>query len=263
MLLMVGQLRYQMDGMPAAAQSLQAVVEGDQRAGRVPNEVTLKMLLNTRIKARDGAGIRSTLETIVRHHPSPERWTDLLRQVQRQPGFAPQLGLDALRLLAASAGLNTADECEDAVDEALRAGFPVEAQALLEPAFAAGVMGSGPKAAAQQALRKKVQDLAAEDRRDSAAGARAAKSPEAQAAIGYNELLLGRSEAGLALMQQALANPALRDAEHWRLRLGVAQLRAGRTAEALATLQAVQADDGSATLARLWRIQAEAKKAAS
>ena len=220
------------------------------------------MLLNTRIKARDDAGIRATLETIVRHHPSPERWGDLMRQVQRQPGFSPQLGIDALRLQGATGGLNTAEDCEDAADEVLRAGFPVEALEVLESAFATGLMGAGPKAARQQALRKKVQDLAAEDRRAGAASAQSPKSPDAQATVGYNEVLLGRSDAGLALMQQALANPTLRDAEHWRLRLGVAQMRAGRRAEAMATMQAVRAEDGSATLARLWRIHAEAKKPA-
>jgi hypothetical protein len=58
----------------------------------------------------------------------------------------------------------------------------------------------------------------------------------------------------LALMAEALAKGLKAGTDDARLRLGAAQLQAGRRAEAEQTLAAVQGRDGAATLARLWRL---------
>jgi Flp pilus assembly protein TadD len=67
---------------------------------------------------------------------------------------------------------------------------------------------------------------------------------------------MGQAAKGLAMIEQGIAKGGLKRPDDAKLRLGMAQLRAGNKARALQTLRGVGGKDGTADIARLWITQA-------
>jgi len=65
----------------------------------------------------------------------------------------------------------------------------------------------------------------------------------------------GKTDRGLALMEQGLKQGALKHPEEAKLHLALAYARAGQKAKAVQLLQNVRGNDGTADLARLWLLQ--------
>jgi hypothetical protein len=74
-----------------------------------------------------------------------------------------------------------------------------------------------------------------------------------------NLVYSGQAAKGVQLMQQGIAKGNLKRAEDAKLHLGIAQLIAGDKAKAQATFKSVQGNDGTADLARLWMLHANAE----
>ena len=70
--------------------------------------------------------------------------------------------------------------------------------------------------------------------------------------MGYNYVIEGAPQKGLAFMEQGIQKGGLKRPEDAKLLLGIAQLQGGSKARALQTLKGVQGTDGTADLARLW-----------
>jgi hypothetical protein len=77
---------------------------------------------------------------------------------------------------------------------------------------------------------------------------------------GYNLVINGQDDKGLALMQKGLAATGLKHPDDARLHLAEAQLLAGHKEEAVKTFKTVQGKDGSQDLARLYTLAAQAGK---
>ena len=137
--------------------------------------------------------------------------------------------------------------------------MPAEAQALLDEGFAAGLLGQAQdaNAAADKKLRETASKAAAADRAGLAEGEAAAlKARDGNAAIslGLAVSATGAHERALALMTQGQAKGGLRRPDEALLHLGMVQWRAGKTDDALRSFSAIQGGDGTADLARLWRV---------
>jgi outer membrane protein assembly factor BamD (BamD/ComL family) len=240
----------------AAAAALQAQVKADDAAGRSTSERELQVLASSQQKLRDDAGFVSTLERLATRYPKPAYWSNLLARVDSRT-LGDRLVLDLFRLLRATGNATRTEDLVSLATLALHAGFAGEAAAVLDDAAAKGLLG-GPDAAKHQALRDKARKQAAEDaaagQRDEAM-AQAAKDGNGLAMLGQIAAAEGRHEAGIALMQRALARGGLRRPDEVKLRLGEAQALAGQGAAARQTLAGVSAPD-AAKLARLWALYA-------
>ena len=237
------------------AQETPALVQEIEAAGRKPDEELLKIWATALAESKNDAAYFQAIEALVRHHPSPDYWGDLLSRLQNRPGFADRLILDAYRLMRRTESMTDDTEYAGMAQLAVQAALPGEAVAVLDEGFKASVLGKGPQAAAHRDLRARAAKAAADDRAQLAQSeASAEKSGDAWRVftVGEAALSYGQTDKGLALMEKAIAQGLKRNAEDARLRYGVALLQAGRRPQAEAILKTVQGADGAADLARLW-----------
>jgi TolA-binding protein len=242
-----------------AAHALQAELSADEKSGKAPAEDELQMLADSELRQNDSAGCTSALEELVSYYPKKEYWAQVLSRVPRKPGFSDRLSLDVYRLKLATGNLTTAADFMELAQLALQAGYPAEAKKAMEQGFASGVLGTGPEAERQKRLRDLAARQFADDQKVLAAGdPQAAKAPDGGPLVnsGYNYVLNGQYDKGIALIEQGIAKGQLKHAEDAKLHLGMAYLLAGRKDEAVKVLKTVQGADGTQDLARLWAVQA-------
>lgn len=252
------QSQYLSGDYAGAARELTAEVQAAEKAGAVPAQDRLNLLLNAAAQMKDANATVFALERLVTHYPKKEYWVDLLSRMQRKPNFSDRLVLDTYRLSLATGSMSAAADYMEMSQLALQAGHAAEAKAVVDKGFAANVLGQGPEAERHKRLRDLVLKKLEEERAGRAAAekeALAAKDGNDLVAIGFALATGGEAAKGLPLMQQGIAKGGLKRPEDAKLRLGVAQVLAG-DAKAQATLRSVGGADGTADLARLWSLYA-------
>ncbi len=243
-----------------AAKELAADLQAEEKAGQKIGEDRLNMLASCYLRLNDHGGYAATLEKLVAHYPKKEYWADLLHRIQKKPGFADRLSLDVLRLKLASGNLDGSADYLEMAQLALQQGYPAEAKKVVDEGYARNLLGSGAEAERHKRLRDLVAKQLAEDQKGLSQGesqASAAKDGIGLVNIGYNYVLNGQHDKGLALMERGLAKGGLKRPEDARLHFGQAYLLAGQKARAVQVFRSVQGSDGTADLARLWALQAQ------
>jgi len=256
------QSQYLAGDFAGASKELTTEIQQAERSGNAPAEDRLKLLVNATLKMNDTNGYVWALERLVTYYPKKEYWVDLLSRLQRKPNFSDRLALDTYRLSLATGSMSQANDFMEMAQLAVQAGSPAEAKQVLDKGFAANILGQGPQADRQKRLRdlvvKKVEEEAA-GRAAAIVEAKAVKDGTALINIGMNLVFAGDKAQGLPLMQQGIAKGNLKRAEDAKLHLAIAQLTAGETGKAQATLKTVGGSDGTADLARLWTLYAKRK----
>lgn len=249
----------------AAAKELLPLVQADEAAGRKPTETTLRLLVSAYAKAKDEAGVYAALERQAALYPKPEVWAQLLSRVSERPGFSPGLTLDLLRLKQATGALR--DEAEDIelAILAMEGGLFTEALLALEAGTQAGRLGTGPNAAEHQKLRDKAAKASAKEKAQLAgdrAAAQAAKDGNALTLVGTAAVSAGSPADAAKALADGLARGGVKKPDEARLHLAWAWVKAGNDAEAVKVLDTIKSEDGSAELARLWKVwlRAQAQK---
>jgi hypothetical protein len=257
---LIAQSYYLNGDYASAAKELQGQFAAQEKAGRIPTEEQYQLLASCYLKQNDKAGYASVLQQVVIHYPKQEYWADLLNQIQRKPGFSDRLSLDVYRLMLATGTLKTASDYMEMAQLALQAGYPTEAQKVIAQGYASKVLGTGQEAARQQRLKDLADKQAKDDQKtlDTDVQTAQAKDANAMVATGYNLILNGKTQQGLALMEQGLSKGNLKYPDEAKLHLGLAYLNSGDKAKALQTFKTVGGEDGSADLAKLWIAQSRA-----
>jgi hypothetical protein len=245
-----------------AAKELRTEIDQAERSGSTPGEDRIKLLVNATLKMNDTNGYVWALERLVTYYPKKEYWVDLLARLQRKPSFSDRLALDTYRLSLATGSMGAANDYMEMTQLALQAGLPSEAKQIVDKGYAAGALGAGKEAERHKRLADLVAKKIEENKSalpETLAEAEAAKDGTALVNAGMNLVYNGDKQKGLQLMQQGLAKGSLKREQDARLHLAVAQLTAGETAKAQATLKTVGGNDGTADLARLWSLFARHK----
>lgn len=236
-----------------AAREMQAQIAAEQAAGRPATEATLRLLAGSQAESKDDAGYLATLTQLAGLTGKPEYWRELVqRQLQKEGFAADKWRLDLYRLRQAVGVPLSAVEQADWAERAMRAGLPGEAQKIIEAAFASKALGD---AADERKLRDAIVKAANADRGTLAAdetAARNAKDGNAALRLGFALSGMDQHERALSLMAAGIAKGGLRQPDEAQLRLGLAQVRAGKADEAQQSFAAVKGTDGSADVARLW-----------
>jgi hypothetical protein len=243
----------------AIARDSAAAIAAAEQAGRKPGEDDLLRLADASQRQNNQAQYSATLEKLVLHYPKKDYWSAYLARIQRKPGFADRLGLDVMRLKLANGLIATPDEYMEMAQLALQAGLPHEAKQIVDKGFSAGVLGTGAEAERHkrlQALTEKQVAEASAGIAAEAAEAAQAKDGNALVKVGYAYVTMGQPDKGLPMIEQGIAKGGLKRPDDAKLRLGMAQLRAGNKARAMQTLRGVGGKDGTADIARLWITQA-------
>ena len=243
-----------------AAKELTKDLEAEEQAGRRPTEEQLQLLANSCTQIKDAACYGKAMEMLVAHYPKREYWLSVIYSIATRPGFSERLALDLARIKLETGTVRSADEYLDAAQLALQDGFPIEAVRIIDKGYASGVLGTGAEAARHKRLKDMAAKNLAEDKKALArvdeSQAAAAKDGRALFNEGFNYVLLGKAEQGLAMMEKGIRDvKAFRRLEHAKLQLGYAHHLAGQNQRAIQVLKTVQGTDGAAALARLWVIR--------
>ncbi len=243
----------------SAAKELMKDVEAEERDGKAPAEEQLQLLANSCSQIKDAACYGKAMEMLAAHYPKRDYWLSVIYSIATRPGFSERLALDVARIKIETGTMRSADEYLDAAQLALQDGFPMEAVRIIDKGYASGILGTGPEAARHKRLKDMAAKNLAEDKkalaRDDSQSV-AGKDGRALFNEGFNYVLLGKPEQGLALMEKGIRDAkAFRRLEHAKLQLGYAYHLAGQNQKAIQIFKTVQGADGAAALARLWAIR--------
>lgn len=230
-------------------------IDADIAAKRVPTVDRLRLLHGGHAKMKNNEGVTAALELLVTYHPSREYWADLLYRLPNNKGFSDRLRLDWYRLLMKTGNLEDDTQFMEMAEIALLAGLPLEAKEALEYGFKNGILGKGKNASKHKPLLDKATKQAADDAKSLDAGetaARAGKNGLGMVNMGYNFVIHGQFERGIALIEAGMAKGGLKAPEEAKLHLGMAYLAAGNRAKGEEVLKTVTGADGSSDLARYW-----------
>jgi hypothetical protein len=237
-------------------------IQGDLRSadknGRALGEDQLQLLATCARKQNDKPAYLNAIEKLVASYPKKDYWANLLGGVQGKPGFSRNLELDVYRLKLAVGQLSGADQLMEMAQLALQAGAPAEAKKVIDDGFKSNVLGTGPNAARQKRLSDFANKSAAETTAklpSNEAAAIKTNDGNSMASIGYTYTTLGQYDKGISLLQKAISTVGLKRGDEAQLHLGMTYQQAGKKAEALKALKAVQGSDGAADLARYWIMQ--------
>ena len=240
----------------SAAKELMKDLEAEERENKAPGEEQLQLLASSCSQTKDAACYGKAMEMLVAYYPKREYWLSVIYAIATRPGFSERLALDLARLKIETGTMRGAEEYLDAAQLSLQEGFPMEAVRIIDKGYASGVLGTGAEAARHKRLKDMAAKNLAEDkkalaREESQPGA--VKDGRALFNEGFNYVLLGKPEQGLALMEKGIRDAkAFRRLEHAKLQLGYAHHLAGQNQKAIQILKTVQGTDGAAALARLW-----------
>jgi len=229
----------------------------DRRA----SEEELQILANCYLKMKDTGGYVRAIELLVIHYPKKQYWTDLLSRVQKKPGFSDRLGLDVYRLRLATGNLTDTNDYFEATQLALQAGVPAEAKLFMDKGYEAKLLGQGKDADRHGRLRALVDKSLAESQQNRAKEeqeALGAKDGNDLVKIGQNYVFEGKADKGISLMEQGIKKGGLKRPDDAKLRLGEAQIYAGKKSAGVQTLKDVKGSDGTGDIARLWILNARA-----
>ncbi|MFZ6874260.1 tetratricopeptide repeat protein [Undibacterium sp. Di27W] len=263
---LVARAYYLENDYPNAITVLNKQLAEDDKAKRNPTQENLKLLASSYQQIKDKNGYATVLERMIALYPQKEYWPDMLYSVERRPGFSDRLRLDLYRLLLKTESLDDGPQFVEMVELALLAGLPAEAKTSVDAGYAANLLGTGKEAAKHKQLRDKAYKQAADDIKTLDAGEASAKNAKTGVGllnIGYNYVINGQHEKGLALMEQGMAKGGLKFADEAKLHLGMAYLQAGNREKAKEVFATIQSTDGTADLARLWLLVPAAGTAAA
>jgi outer membrane protein assembly factor BamD (BamD/ComL family) len=234
---------------------------GNEDSSRKSSEEELQILANCYLRQNDTGGYVATIEKLVVNYPKKQYWTDLLARVQKKPGFSDRLGVHVYRLRLATGNISSAADYMELAQLALQQGVPAEAKMVMDKGYAAGVLGKGDEASRHGRLRDLVNKQLEEsqkNREKDEKEALASKDGNDLVKVGLNYVYEGKADKGFPLIEQGLKKGGLKRPEDAKLRLGEAQLQAGRREAGVKTLREVKSNDGAADIARLWVLHARA-----
>ncbi|MCL4672170.1 MAG: hypothetical protein KJZ64_04400 [Sphingomonadaceae bacterium] len=193
-----------------------------------------------------------------KHFPSDTSWGDAIAIQRNLVDYDPQQTLDILRLAARTNALRDTRSYVDYIDAADARRLPGEVKRVIDAGIAAGKLTSGDvyvseaSGIANARIAADKADLPALERDAKAANATGVTASAAgDAFLSYEDY--ARAE---AMYMIAATKPGV-DMERVLLRLGIAQVGQGKTAEALATLAKVSG--ARKNIADLWAIYAQQK----
>jgi len=239
-----------------AARVQQDQINAEIKAKRVPSENQLQFLATCYHQMKDAPNETHAYVLLAKYYSKPDYWAMLIHNLAADPQMPDALQFNLERLRMATGVLKDPSDYMDMVERAVQSGLPQLGLNLMDQAYASGALGKDAGAAREARLKAMVVKRVAETKASLAADVAAArKMPNAAPSLtaGYNLVLNGQVDAGLALMREGLTkNPAA--PEGAKLEYGMAQMDGGRKDDAIKTFADVHGDHGSQDLAQLWTL---------
>lgn len=260
---MVAQSYYLLNDFPNAATSMQKVIQNAERAGKVPEESWLQIVLSSHFKAKNDPGVADALKQMVRYYPNAEYWENLLDIYRRKNPNDDRIILGYYRLMDDVGALKDKDDIVEMAQLAMDAGVPGEAEEVVQRNIESGVLKSEDKTEQGRydrllsgAKKQATTDKASLDQ----LAKEAEKSSQGQAlvALGHAYLSYDRYDEAIAALEKGIKKGGVTDVDEAQVLLGIAYMKKGQKDQARQAFSAVK--DGSKwnDLSDLWVIRTHA-----
>ncbi|AXY21785.1 MULTISPECIES: tetratricopeptide repeat protein [Komagataeibacter] len=244
-----------------AARVQQGQIDATIKAGARPTENQLQLLAACQSQLHDTTGLTRTYVQLATYYPKPDYWAQVVHSVLSNPNMAPGLRLDIDRVRLEAGLVKTSAEYMDITELAMQAGLPQLALDIINQGYSSGVLGHDATAPRTEKLKALVTQGVAERKAGLDAATAQATTGNALLTAGYNYVLFGQADKGLAVMKQGIAKGPT-DINIARLHLGLAQAAAGQKDAAIATLNSVEGTNGARDIAQFWVLKLNAAPAA-
>ncbi|HTQ12721.1 MAG TPA: hypothetical protein VMH86_02510 [Rhizomicrobium sp.] len=213
-----------------------------------------ELMLSCAYKSGDQATMREVLEGLISTGHN-QYWAQYLQSAENAHGLNDRQTLDIYRLRFLTGNMRNAGDYELAAELALQVGSAQEAVNVVQKGFDAKVLSDN----RAQRLLALAKATAAKDQAGFAAAqkaADAAKNGEANVKLGEEYWGFGKYDDAISQIQEGLQK-GVADKDGAMVRLGVAQMSAGKKDAAQSTFAKVSRDGGSwAFVAHLWSLYA-------
>jgi hypothetical protein len=218
------------------------------------SEAALKFKQALYFKMNDVNGRRAALEQLVASYPKLEYWHDLLQLTRNTKGMTDEQTMDIYRLRLAVGDLKTEADYQEMAQQALIAGYPVEAKAVVDKGIATKAVQNGERVT--RLIAKIESDRVAVEAATKTLETKAPSDPNAGVKLGLIYWSSGKGKEAEEVIRKAMsAKPA--DPESAKVALGHALQAQGKKPEAVAAFDSVARNSKEAPIARLWSIYAK------
>jgi tetratricopeptide (TPR) repeat protein len=253
---LAGQSKYLAGDFRGAVARTAQLVAATVRKGGQPQEASLQILLDSYYKLNDRKQIAQTWEMLLRHHPKPEYWRNVLEIRSAQP-HSERVDFYYLALKFDVGMLDDPEDYETLALGAIDLGMPEDAVRVLETGLSKGVLAgkSEPRFRRMLAHAQAETVKTSGGVKDLAQQAQRASSGQPDADIGRIYLGQRMYDQAIAALRRGIQKGALEHSDQTRIDLGVAYLKRGETKQARETFAAVKADSEWRGLAELWSLR--------
>jgi len=258
---MVAQCYYLLEDYPNAATAMQKVIQQAERAGKVPEENWLQIVLSSHFKTQpqNKEGVAQALKQMVRYYPNPEYWENVI-EVYRRRTNDDRVILGYYRLMDDVGVLKSKGDVVEYAQLAMDAGVPGEAEEVVERFTKNGTLKSDDKTEQGRyerllsgAKRQASADKASLDQL--AQEAEKASQGQALVGLGHAYFSYDRYDEAIAAIEKGTQKGGVLDADETQILLGVAYLKKGQKDKARQAFRAVKDGSKWKELSDLWIIR--------
>jgi tetratricopeptide (TPR) repeat protein len=229
-----------------------------EKEGKEPEESWLLFAQNTSAKLDDSKGKVAALEKLVRYHPKPEYWAQLLDLASRNEK-SDQVQAEIFRLQRDVGALKTVDDYSAYAQMTMDAA-PEEALRVVQAGFDKKVLGNdGRDKERHQRLLNGVKQKAEANRPRLAQLEKDAQSATATAQtsadLGMEYFSYEMYDKAIPALEKALKSKDLKNADEARIALGISYLRKNQKEQARAQFKAVPNTSAMAKVGDLWTLR--------
>jgi tetratricopeptide (TPR) repeat protein len=259
MSVLLGQSYYLLNDYKNAAATMMGVANNAERAGQVPKENWLQIVLSSQFKQDNKDGIAEALKKMVRYYPKDEYWENLL-DIYRRKDSSDRVTLGYYRLMNEVGVLKDKGDYVEMAQLAMDAGVPGEAQQIVEKGVQNGTLKSDDKTeqGRYDRLLGSAKKLATTDQASLgqlAKEAEKAAQGQADVALGQAYLSYGKYDDAISALERGIKKGGVTDADEAQISLGIAQMKKGAKDQARQAFKAVKEGSKWLDLAKLWEIR--------
>jgi tetratricopeptide (TPR) repeat protein len=256
---LLGQTYYVQDDFANAAKQIDTAIEMSTKAGKPVTEQWLQLALSSYAELDDEAGIKKSLEQLLRQYPSPKYWDQMFTIIQNRRDSDDRTTMNLYRLMFDAGQLKRPDDYTELAQYTFEAGIPGESVKVLKQGFEKNLL-SGKDEQRRKQLLADAQKQAESDQKSLPSlekEAMAAKTGDADAVLGIAYLSYDQYDKAIEALQRGLKKGGVKRPEEAQLMLGRALLKANRNADAVQAFGAIPKSSKLAEVANLWAIYAQ------
>jgi len=252
---------YLVDDFKNSSATITPLISSIEKAGRVPKEEYVKLMLSANFKQENKDGTTESLKKMVRYYPKPDYWENLV-DIYRRKNNSERVTLGYYRLMNEVGVLKQKGDYMEMAQLGIEAGVPGESQQIVESGISSGVLKSTDKTeqGRYDRLSAAAKKQAASDKATLAQlqkDAEKASTGQADVGLGQAYMSYGQLDEAIAAIERGIKKGGLTDADEAHVSLGIAYFRKGQKEQARQAFKSVKPESKWNDLAELWVLRSQ------